>query len=71
MWGTEVNGNPNVDELQLDIQPLFAIQAGDTFTITQGCNQTFASCSDLQGSANAYINFGGQPNTPVPETAIG
>jgi hypothetical protein len=71
MWGTQVNGNPNVDALQLDVQPIFPIQAGDTFTITQGCDQTFTSCADLQGSTNAYINYGGQPNIPVPETAIG
>jgi uncharacterized phage protein (TIGR02218 family) len=71
MWGTQVNGNPNMDQLQLDVQPLFPIQVGDAFSITQGCDQTFASCLALQGASNAYINFGGQPNTPVPETAIG
>jgi hypothetical protein len=72
LWGTQVNGNPNMDQLQLDVAPLFAIQVGDTFKIQQGCNQTFASCADLQGSASAaYEKFGGQPNVPVPETAIG
>ncbi len=59
------------DTIQLDMQPIFPIAAGDTFAIRQGCNKTFASCSDLQGATNAYINFGGEPNVPVPETAIG
>jgi hypothetical protein len=63
--------DPVANALQLDVQPIFPIQPGDTFTITQGCNQTFASCADLQGPTNAYINYGGQPNIPVPETAIG
>jgi hypothetical protein len=71
-WGTNVNGNANVDELILDVQPISAIQAGDTFSIRQGCNKTFASCAILQPSTTAaYTNFGGQPDTPVPETAIG
>ena len=59
------------DALQLDVAPIFAISPGDTFTIAQGCSQTFTSCADLQGATKAYLNFGGQPNTPVPETAIG
>jgi hypothetical protein len=71
MWGTQVNGNPNVDELQLDVQPISAIQAGDTFSIRQGCNKTLVSCTDLQGATNAMTNYGGQPATPVPEAAIG
>jgi hypothetical protein len=70
-WGVQVNGNPNIDQLQLDVQPIFPVQVGDTFTVTQGCDQTFASCTDLQGATNAFINYGGQPNVPVPETAIG
>ncbi len=59
------------DTIQLDVQPISAIQAGDTFSIRQGCNKTFASCTDLHGTTNSYVNFGGQPETPVPETAIG
>lgn len=59
------------DTFDLDVGPIFPIQAGDTFTIQQGCDHTFATCQDLQGSsANAYRNYGGQPNVPVPETAI-
>ncbi len=59
------------DTFQLDVQPIFPIQAGDAFTVQEGCNKTLASCSNLQGSTNAYVRFGGQPDTPVPETAIG
>ena len=56
----------------LDVQPIFPITVGDEFQIREGCNKTFASCANLQpSSAAAYTNFGGQPDTPVPETAIG
>ena len=63
------SGTP--DTIQLDVQPISAIQAGDTFSIRQGCNKTLVSCTDLQGATNAMTNYGGQPETPVPETAIG
>jgi hypothetical protein len=62
----------NSDTIQLDVAPIFPIQPGDAFKLTQGCNKTLAACADLQGtSAAAYTNYGGQPDTPVPETAIG
>lgn len=60
------------DTIQLDVAPIFPIQVGDTFKVQQGCNKTFNCCADLQGSAsNAYSHYGGEPDTPVPETAIG
>ena len=60
------------DTIALDVQPVFAIAPGDAFSIREGCNKTFTSCANLQGTSTAaYTNFGGQPNTPVPETAIG
>lgn len=43
----------------------FAIEIGDTFQITPGCNLTEASCVAF----NNQINFGGQPFIPPPETA--
>lgn len=58
------------DTIQLDVPPILGFNAGDTFTIYQGCNHTFTSCLDLQGNTNAYKNFGGFPTVPVPETAI-
>jgi len=63
-------GGGGADTIQLDVAPIFPLNAGDSFTITEGCNKTFASCMNLQGSTNSYINFGGQPSTPVPETAL-
>src|SRR6185312_6420334 len=54
----------------LDVAPIFPLAVGDAFTISQGCDKTFAACLDFQGSTNAYKNFRGQPDTPVPETAI-
>lgn len=58
------------DTIQLDVQPIFPIAVGDGFTIQQGCNKSFASCADLQGATNSYVRYGGQPDVPVPETAI-
>jgi hypothetical protein len=58
------------DAIQLDVQPVFAMAHGDAFTITEGCNKTYASCLNLQGSTNSLLNYSGQPNVPVPETSI-
>lgn len=59
------------DSILFDIPALFPIQPGDTFSISEGCNHTFLRCSQLQGStANAILNYGGQPDVPVPETAV-
>lgn len=58
------------DTIQLDVQTIFPLAANDQFTIYQGCSKTFSSCSDLQGG-NAYLNYRGCPNVPVPEVAIG
>ena len=63
--------NTGYDIIQLDVAPIFGVGIGDTFSIAQGCNKTFTSCQDLQGSTNAQKNFGGTPLVPVPETAIG
>jgi hypothetical protein len=69
------NTHPQV--ITLDVAPVFPIQSGDGFKISEGCNKTFSSCLNLQPSVNptsglamAYHNFAGQPYTPVPETAI-
>lgn len=59
------------DQIQLDTEPLFDMEVGDTFTVTEGCNHTFSSCLNLQGSTNSVLNYGGAGLfTPVPETAI-
>lgn len=63
-------GGGGPDLIVLDRPPLFNMTVGDTFSIQQGCNHTFASCLDFQGNVDAYLNFGGAPFTPVPETAV-
>jgi hypothetical protein len=51
------------------ISPLpFALAEGDAFTAYPGCDKTFTTCQAFQGS-NAFLNFGGQPFIPAPETA--
>lgn len=57
--------------VQLDIAPIFPIADGDTFSVAQGCNKTVTSCVDFQGATAAMVHYGGQPDTPVPETAVG
>lgn len=62
-------GGSGADQIQLDVAPIFPVASGDTFTITEGCDKSFQSCTNLQGGRAPY-NFGGQPDTPVPETAL-
>ena len=57
--------------VQLDVAPIFPIADGDTFSVAQGCNKTVTACVDFQGATAAMVHYGGQPNTPVPETAVG
>lgn len=68
MWTPGVGAG--ADTIQLDVAPIFALNPGDGFTITEGCNKTYASCLNLQGSTNSLLNYSGQPNVPVPETAV-
>jgi hypothetical protein len=45
----------------------FDIALGDNFTMYPGCDKTFKTC------INTFVNranFGGQPDIPVPETAV-
>lgn len=62
-------GGAGHDVIQLDTPPLFNFTIGDTFSIAQGCNHTFASCLDFQGS-NAELNYAGVPFCPTPESAV-
>lgn len=49
------------------IVPLpFPLQIGDTFTAYPGCDKTLATCTFF----NNNVNFGGEPFTPAPETAV-
>jgi hypothetical protein len=51
----------------LDAPLLVAPAAGDTFACYPGCDLTMDTC--LNKYAN-LANYGGEPNVPVPETAI-
>jgi len=68
LWTPGADSGP--DTIQLDRPPLFNMTDGDAFTITQGCDHTFPTCLDFQGDTNAYLNFGGTPFVPTPETAV-
>jgi hypothetical protein len=61
-------GSPGI--VVLDVAPTFPMQPGDAFTISEGCNKSYASCLNLQGATNSLLNYGGEPDTPVPETAV-
>lgn len=67
VWTPGVGATP--DQIQLDATPLYDMAEGDTFNVSEGCNHTFSSCLNLQGS-NAVINIGAAPFIPVAETAI-
>jgi hypothetical protein len=70
LWASGL-GTGGTDIFTLAVQTIFPIALTDGFTITQGCDKQFVTCIDLQGSsALALQNFGGEPDTPVPETAI-
>lgn len=47
----------------------FAVAPGDTLTAYPGCDKTYAGANGCLGFAN-QINFGGQDQIPVPETAV-
>ena len=58
------------DILMLDVAPIFPLAIGAAFTVTEGCDKTYASCLNLQGSTNSLLNYSGQPTVPVPETCV-
>ena len=44
----------------------FAVEIGDTFTVTAGCDKTKSTCTTKFSNV---LNFGGFPDIPAPETA--
>lgn len=44
----------------------YALEAGDTFSVTAGCNKTKATCALFANTDN----FGGEPYIPLPETLM-
>jgi hypothetical protein len=59
------------DIIDLAVPPIFPLQVGDAFQLYQGCDKQFTTCLDFQGVTKAYVNYGGCPFVPVPETVIG
>ena len=49
------------DTISLFLPPLYAMQAGDAFTIRPGCDKSFATCKAKFDNA---INFRGFPHVP-------
>ncbi|MCB1383284.1 MAG: DUF2163 domain-containing protein [Notoacmeibacter sp.] len=54
--------------LQLGIEDLSGLDAGDSFTMTAGCDKRFATCRDRFGNG---VNFRGFPHLPGNDTAYG
>ena len=49
------------------IVPLpFEVAPGDTFVAYPGCDKTLGTCTAFGNN----VNYGGEPNTPSPETAV-
>lgn len=53
----EVKGN-TTSAIDLFLPTVYSIQAGDTFSVTAGCDKTLETCRD---TFNNVINFGGFP----------
>lgn len=53
--------------LQLAEEPVLAIEVGDTFSVTAGCDKTAPTCRLKFGN---FINFRGFPTIPGDETVI-
>jgi len=54
-------------EIELAREPRFAIEAGDTFVVTAGCEKSFAMCGARFGNR---INFRGFPHMPGPDAVL-
>ncbi|HVY88249.1 MAG TPA: DUF2163 domain-containing protein [Hyphomonadaceae bacterium] len=54
-------------EIELAAAPRFAIEAGDSFTVTVGCDKGFAMCG---ARFNNRVNFRGFPHMPAPEAVL-
>jgi uncharacterized phage protein (TIGR02218 family) len=54
-------------EIELAREPRFAVEAGDAFVVTAGCDKSFAMCGARFGNR---INFRGFPHMPGPEAVL-
>lgn len=57
----------NGGSLTLRVPLAFAPSAGDTFSISPGCDHSMAACNT---KFNNLIHFGGEPYVPIPETTL-
>ena len=66
--------NQPYQQLQLVLPAQSIPQPGDSFTVWPGCDKSLTNCVDLSnvGSSypgNAFLRYGGTPNTPVTDSA--
>lgn len=55
------------DELELAAAPRFAIEAGNAFVVTAGCDKSFAACGARFSNRD---NFRGFPHMPGPDAVL-
>ncbi|HEX5008313.1 MAG TPA: DUF2163 domain-containing protein [Hyphomonadaceae bacterium] len=55
------------DEIELAAVPRFAIEAGDAFLVTAGCDKSFAACGAKFSNRD---NFRGFPHMPGPDAVL-
>jgi uncharacterized phage protein (TIGR02218 family) len=54
-------------DIELAAAPRFAIAAGDAFTVTAGCDKSFATCG---AKFSNRVNFRGFPHMPGPDAVL-
>jgi uncharacterized phage protein (TIGR02218 family) len=55
------------DQIELAAAPRFAIDAGDAFAVTAGCDKSFGTCG---GKFSNQDNFRGFPHMPGPDAVL-
>jgi uncharacterized phage protein (TIGR02218 family) len=54
-------------EIELAAAPRFAVEVGDAFVVTAGCDKSFAMCGGKFGNRD---NFRGFPHMPGPDAVL-
>ena len=54
-------------EIELAAAPRFAVEPGDVFVVTAGCDKSFAMCGAKFGNRD---NFRGFPHMPGPDAVL-
>lgn len=63
----KIKTQTSTTQLVLDTPFIFPLQVGDQFTVTPGCDLTFATCTNKFSNP---IHFGGYPFIPNPEVML-